>query len=87
MHLMLARAAITVVFAAVLANIDFEPKARSFARFEPPRSIGTPVDDLARTYSGSGLADRIEGRLRLDTDGSLTTTARQLIRRRLSQGS
>jgi hypothetical protein len=87
MHLMLARTAMTIVFAAVLANIDFEPKAKSFARFEPPRSIGTPLEDVARVYSGPGLADRIAGRLRLDTDMSLTTTARQLIRQRLAQGA
>jgi hypothetical protein len=87
MQLMLARAAMTLTFALILANIDFEPKARSVAHFEPPRSIGTPIEDLARTYSGPGLADRIEGRLRLDTDKSLTAKARQLIRRRLAQGS
>ena len=55
------------------------------AFFEPPRSIGTPIDDLARAYSGFGLAARIEGRLRLDTDASLDATARELIRRRLAQ--
>jgi hypothetical protein len=87
MHLMLARGAMTLVFAAALANFNPEPKARSFAQFEPPRSIGTPIDDLARVFSGPGLADRIAGRLRLDTDGSLTATARQLIRYRLAQGS
>jgi hypothetical protein len=87
MHLMLARAAMTIAFAAILANIDFEPKTRSVARFEPPRSIGTPIEDLARNYSGPGLADRIEGRLRLETDKSLTARARQLIWRRLAQGS
>ena len=55
------------------------------AYFEPPRSIGTPIDDLARAYTGFGLAARIEGRLRLDTDASLDATARELIRRRLAQ--
>jgi hypothetical protein len=55
------------------------------AFFEPPRSIGTPIDDLARAYTGFGLAARIEGRLRLDTDASLNSTARELIRRRLAQ--
>jgi hypothetical protein len=87
MHLFLARAAMTLTFAVILANIDFEPKAKPFARFEPPRSIGTPIEDLARNYSGVGLADRIEGRLRLESDKSLTTTARRLIRQRLAQGS
>ena len=57
------------------------------AYFEPPRSLGTPIDDLARAYTGFGLAARIEGRLRLDTDVSLNATARELIRRRLAQGS
>jgi hypothetical protein len=57
------------------------------AYFEPPRSIGTPLEDIARLYSGFGLASRIEGRLRLDTDASLSATARELIRRRLAQGS
>ncbi|HKG33232.1 MAG TPA: hypothetical protein VKB22_05835 [Gemmatimonadales bacterium] len=57
------------------------------AFFEPPRSIGTPIDDLARAYTGFGLAARIEGRLRLDTDASLNAAARELIRRRLAQGS
>ena len=55
------------------------------AYFEPPRSIGTPLDDVARVYSGVGLAARIEGRLRLETDASLNAAARQLIRRRLVQ--
>ena len=55
------------------------------AYFEPPRSIGTPIEDLARAYTGFGLAARIEGRLRLDTDASLDATVRELIRRRLAQ--
>jgi hypothetical protein len=58
-----------------------------FAYFEPPRSIGTPLEDVARSYGGYGLASRIEGRLRLDTDPSLTDMTRQLIRRQLSQES
>jgi hypothetical protein len=58
---------------------------RGVAYFEPPRSIGTPLDELARNYSGHALADRIAGRLRLDTDMSLHPTARQLIRRRLAE--
>lgn len=57
------------------------------AFFEPPRSIGTPLDDLARIYAGPGLASRIAGRLRLDTDAWLRPAARELIRRHLAQGS
>jgi hypothetical protein len=60
---------------------------RGVAYFEPPRSIGTPLDELARNYTGFGLADRIAGRLRLDTDISLHPTARELIRRRLAERS
>jgi hypothetical protein len=55
------------------------------AYFEPPRSIGTPLDELARNYTGHALADRIAGRLRLDTDVSLHPAARDLIRRRLAE--
>jgi hypothetical protein len=54
--------------------------------FEPPRSIGTPIDDLARVYSGPGLAGRIAGRILLDTDVSLPPATRELIRRRLALG-
>jgi hypothetical protein len=57
------------------------------AYFEPPRSIGTPLDDIVRVYSGFGLAARIEGRLRLETDASLSAATRELIRRRLAQES
>ena len=57
------------------------------AYFEAPRSVGTPIDDLVRHYTGYGLADRIAGRLRLDTDASLHPAVRELIRRRLAQGS
>jgi len=60
---------------------------RGVAYFEPPRSIGTPLDDLVRTYSGQALADRIAGRFLLESDRSLTESARQLIRRRLVQRS
>ena len=42
---------------------------------------------MARIYSGYGLAAKIEGRLRLDTDASLDQTTRELIRRRLAQES
>ena len=57
------------------------------AYFEPPRSIGTPLDELARSYTGLALADRIAGRLRLDTDVTLHPAARDLIRRRLADRS
>jgi hypothetical protein len=55
------------------------------AYFEPPKSIGTPLDELARSYTGLALADRIAGRLRLDTDVSLHPATRHLIRRRLAE--
>lgn len=58
---------------------------RGVAYFEPPRSIGTPLDEVARNYSGLGLADRIAGRIRLDTDVSLRPATRELIRRRLAE--
>jgi hypothetical protein len=64
-----------------------ERPGRGVAYFEPPRSIGTPLDDLARFYTGYGLAGRIAGRLRLDTDSSLHPSVRQLIRQRLAQGT
>jgi hypothetical protein len=63
------------------------PERLGVAYFEPPRSIGTPIEDVVRAYTGFGLAARIEGRLRLDTDASLDGATRNLIRRRLSQGS
>lgn len=63
------------------------PIGLDIAYFEPPRSLGTPLEDLARLYTGFGLAAKIEGRLRLDTDASLDTTTRELIRRRLAQES
>jgi hypothetical protein len=87
MHLILARTALTLVLAAALAEGNPEPKYRTIVRFEPPRSIGTPLEDVARLYSGIGLADRIAGRLRLDTDATLTPAARRLIRLRLAQES
>jgi hypothetical protein len=86
-HLMIARSAMTLVLAATLTEANPEPKYRSVAHFEAPRSIGTPLEDLARSYDGRGLADRIVGRLRLETDASLTAATRQLIRRRLAQAS
>ncbi|HEX7337777.1 MAG TPA: hypothetical protein VF252_11275 [Gemmatimonadales bacterium] len=60
---------------------------RGVAYFEPPRSVGTPLADLARSYSGYGLADRIAGRFRLESDRTLNEAARQIIRRHLMQGS
>lgn len=60
---------------------------RGVAYFEAPRSVGTPVEDLARSYSGYGLADRIAGRFRLESDRTLNEAARQIIRRHLMQGS
>jgi hypothetical protein len=61
-----------------------EANRRGVAYFEPPRSIGTPLEDLVRTYSGQALADRIAGRFLLESDRSLNESARQLIRRRLA---
>jgi hypothetical protein len=87
MHLMLARIAITFVLAAIAANSNPEPKYRLVAYFDPPRSLGTPIGDLARTYGGPGLADRIAGRIRLDTDAALSDATRELIRQHLAQQS
>jgi hypothetical protein len=70
-----------------LPDLSVSSAGRGVAYFEPPRSIGTPIEDVARIYTGFGLAERIEGRLRLDTDASLTQIARDLIRRRLAQES
>lgn len=67
-----------------LTGANPEPFRRGVAYFEPPRSIGTPIDDVARDYTGLGLADKIAGRLRLDTDASLDAATRNLIRRRLA---
>ena len=83
-------------FAAAFAarpNTGAEPQPvntatrRGVAYFEAPKSVGTPLDELARNYSGLALADRIAGRLRLDTDVSLRPATRELIRRRLAEGS
>jgi hypothetical protein len=63
------------------------PVSWGVAYFEPPRSIGTPIEDVARAYTGFGLAARIEGRLRLATDVSLDASTRELILRRLTQRS
>jgi hypothetical protein len=67
-----------------LAEANPEPVKRGVAYFEPPKSIGTPIDEVARDYTGLGLADKIAGRLRLDTDASLDAVTRNLIRRRLA---
>jgi hypothetical protein len=75
----------TVVSHYTVATPTSSAARLGVAYFEPPRSIGTPIEDLARAYTGFGLAARIEGRLRLDTDASLDATARELIRRRLAQ--
>jgi hypothetical protein len=70
-----------------LPDLSVSSAGRGVAYFEPPRSIGTPIEDVARIYTGFGLAERIEGRLRLDTDASLNSITRELIRRRLAQQS
>ena len=80
--------AVAAIFAPTdensLADSNPEPVKRGVAYFEPPRSVGTPIDDVARNYTGFGLADKIAGRLRLDTDASLDQVTRNLIRRRLA---
>jgi hypothetical protein len=84
-----------LAIAAVIAHSDDPARpatnrnavGRGVAHFEPPRSIGTPIDDVARDYTGYGLAPKIAGRLRLDTDASLDRMTRELIRRRLAQKS
>jgi hypothetical protein len=85
MQLTLARAILTFIVVGIVSRISPAPKTL-VAEIEPPRSLGTPLADVARAYSGPGLADRIAGRLRLDTDASLTPAARRLIRMRLAQG-
>jgi hypothetical protein len=85
MHLTLARGILTILVVGIVSRISPAPKT-IVAEIEPPRSVGTPLDEMARVYSGPGLADQIAGRLRLDTDASLTATARKLIRMRLAQG-
>jgi hypothetical protein len=77
---------LTVLVVGIVSRISPSPKT-IVAEIEPPRSVGTPLDEMARVYSGRGLADRIAGRLRLDTDASLTPAARRLIRMRLAQGT
>jgi hypothetical protein len=86
MHLTLGRAILTLVVVGTVSRISPPPKT-IVAEIEPPRSVGTPLSDVARLYTGPGLADRIAGRLRLDTDASLTPGVRRLIRLHLSQDS
>jgi hypothetical protein len=87
MRLAFARYALTFIVFSTISRLEPEPKGYPYAYFEPPRSVGTPISDLARPYSGLGLADRIAGRLRLETDESLTEIARRLIRQHLAQES
>ena len=102
MRLILASWALPLAIAAALATPKFDHSRggsasalplkevatrRGVAYFEPPRSIGTPLEDLVRTYSGQALADRIAGRFRLESDASLNELARKLIRRRLAKQS
>ena len=77
--------AFTLTGSAAASGVN--PMRLGIAYFEPPRSIGTPIEDLARVYTGFGLAAKIEGRLRLDTDASLDSGTRELIRRWLAQES
>lgn len=86
MHLTLGRGLMTIVVVGIVSRISPAPKT-IVTEIEPPRSVGTPLSDVARLYSGPGLADKIEGRLRLDTDASLTPGIRRLIRMRLAQAS
>ncbi len=86
MHLTLGRAILTLVVVGTVSRISPAPKT-IVAEIEPPRSVVTPLSDVARLYTGPGLADRIAGRLRLDTDASLTPGVRRLIRMHLSQVS
>jgi len=87
MRLAFARYALTFVVFSTISRLESGPKGYPYAYFEPPRSVGTPISDLARRYSGPGLADRIAGRLRLETDMTLTEIDRRLIRQRLAQES
>ena len=87
MHLMYARSTLPLILAGIIAGTNPPPRYGVVAEIEPPRSLGTPLSDIARLYTGPGLADKIEGRLRLDTDASLTPGIRRLIRRHLAQES
>jgi hypothetical protein len=86
MHLSPARALLTLVVVGTVSRISPAPRS-VVAEVEPPRSVGTPLSDVARLYTGPGLADKIEGRLRLDTDASLTPGVRRMIRMHLAQAS
>lgn len=68
-------------------TITSTESARGVVRFEQPRSIGTPLDEMARVYTGHGLASKIDGRLRLDSDPSLDASTRTRIRRRIALGA
>ncbi|MEA2722519.1 MAG: hypothetical protein QOH59_290 [Gemmatimonadales bacterium] len=61
--------------------------ARGVAYFEAPRSVGTPVAELARVYEGVSLGGRIAGRFWLDTDASLDSATREQIRWHLAHRS
>jgi hypothetical protein len=87
MHHAFARYALTFIVFSIISRLESEPKGYPYAYFEPPRSVGTPISDLARPYTGRGLADRIAGRLRLETDMTLNEAARQLIRNHLARES
>ncbi|HYF39483.1 MAG TPA: hypothetical protein VD930_07355 [Gemmatimonadales bacterium] len=86
MHLTFARGTLTVLVVGIFSRISPAPKP-VVAQIEPPRSVGTPLTEVAKLYTGPGLADKIEGRLRLDTDATLTPGVRRLIRMHLSQDS
>lgn len=81
-----------IVIAAIFADTSENSSSKTglkaarpgVAYFEPPKSIGTPIGELARSYTGLGLADQIAGRLRLETDASLDRLTRDLIRRNLA---
>jgi hypothetical protein len=85
MHLMSATSTLTLILTGIIAGTNPPAKYSVVAEIEPPRSLGTPLSEIARLYTGPGLADKIEGRLRLDTDASLTPGIRRLIRMRLAQ--
>jgi len=87
MHLMSNRSTFVLALSAIIMGINPPPKHGVLAEMEAPRSLGTPLTEVARLYTGPGLADKIAGRLRLDTDASLTPRVRRLIRMHLAQGS
>jgi len=87
MHLMSARSTWILILTGIITGTNPPAKYTAVAEIEPPRSLGTPLSDVARAYTGPGLADKIEGRLRLDTDASLTPSIRRLIRMHLAQES